>query len=287
MSERLGALYTALDFLSQLRSGEEDKVWSRVAEKLAAATGATAATYFIYMPKQRQLIARYGLGATAFQLEGAPLSVDSGLCGWVATHREPLLVSNAPADKRFNAKVDEATGFKTKTVLALPLFDQLDLAGVIELINKEGGPFTDDDLRFSEAVCRATSLVLRNFRLEAMVDKVTSHNASILENLGGGFLAVDLRGRMILCNPSARRILGIAQDLPLNLPLEQALAHAPEIAEILNKTLSTRQTVKRQDLRWTHEGKTRVLGYSTLMIQDPQGLVAGVGITFQDITNVK
>jgi hypothetical protein len=67
-------------------------------------------------------------------------------------------------------------------------------------------------------------------------------------------------------------------------PVEQSLMIIPEMCEILMDTLVKKETVKRQDLWWKKKGETRVLGYSTLMIQDPRGQVVGAGITFQDIT---
>lgn len=283
----LSALYDVLDFLSRLNEADEDKVWARVVEKLCATLDVEAATHFTYVPSLRQLIARYSLGVAAQAVAGQPIAVGTGICGWVAKHNEPLLVEDAAADPRFLKEIDARTGFTTKTVLAVPLLDRLDLSGVIELINKRSGPFTAEDLRFVDAVCRATNLTLRCFRLESRVDKVTSNNASILENLGGGFIAIDMHGRMILCNPSARRILGLNPELPMNLPAEQALIGIHEMCDILMDTLATRKTVKRQDLWWKRKDETRVLGYSTLMIQDTQGRVSGAGITFQDITNVK
>lgn len=283
----LSALYDILDFLSQLRQSEEDRVWSRITDKVAVAVGADAATYYTFLPKLRQLIARYSLGESAKQLAGTPLEIGAGVCGWVAKHREPLIIEDAYKDERFLDSYDKLTGFKTKNILAMPLHDQLDMCGVLELLNKRAGPFDAQDLKFVEAACRATTLTLHAMKLETMVHKVTSHNASILENLGGGFLGVDMHGRLILCNPSARKMLGISSDLPLEIPVEKALAHIPALADILIKTLSSGRTVKRQDLTWMYEGQTRVLGYSTLMIQDPEGHISGVGITFQDITNIK
>jgi len=113
---------------------------------------------------------------------------------------------------------------------------------------------------------------------------VTAHNASILENLGGGFVAVDIHGRVMLCNPAAKKILGLHADLPMNQPVDATLIMIPEMAEILMDTLVKKETVKRQDLWWKNKGESRVLGYSTLLIQDPHGQVVGAGITFQDIT---
>ena len=134
------------------------------------------------------------------------------------------------------------------------------------------------------AAGQAASLTLRALRLESTVDKVTAHNASILENLGGGFVAIDTHGRLMLCNPSAKKLLGLPDDLALGQPIDQSLAALPEMGEILLDTLVKKETVKRQDLWWKLKGESRVLGYSTLLIQDPQGQVVGAGITFQDIT---
>jgi PAS domain S-box-containing protein len=284
-ARHLSALYDVLDFIHTLHEGDEDRVWARIVEKLAAVFSAEAGTYYSYLPTKHQLIPRYCLGMAAKDITTTAVDVRTGICGWVAVHREPALVEDAYADPRFLKEVDKLTGFKTRTVLALPLMSQLEMTGVIQLFNKTGGPFDADDLRLTSVVCRAAAQALRSFRLEGMVDKVTSHNASILENLGGGFVALDMHGRMILCNPSARRILGLSQDLPLNLPAEQALAEIPAMAEILMETLATRKTVKRQDLNWKKKDGTRILGYSTLLIQDPHGNISGAGITFQDITN--
>lgn len=286
-SGSLPALYDVLDFLSRLNEADEDKVWARIVEKLCAALDVEAATHFTYVPSLRQLIARYSLGTAAQAVTGKPIAVGAGICGWVAKHNEPLVVADASADPRFLKEIDDLTGFKTKTLLAVPLLDRLDLSGVIELLNKRSGPFTAEDLCFVEAVCRATNVTLRCFRLESRVDKVTSNNASILENLGGGFIAIDMHGRMILCNPSAKRILGLNPELPMNLPAEQALIGIHEMCDILMDTLASRKTVKRQDLWWKRNDQTRILGYSTLLIQDTQGRISGAGITFQDITNAQ
>ncbi len=280
----LPALVDLLHFLSSVKEAEEDQVWARVLDKLAAALDCEAATYFVFLPKQAQLIARAALGAAGHRVESRHVESGKGLCGWVAKYREPVLTDDAYGDQRFMKQFDEETGYKTSHVLAVPLLDRMELSGVIELINKRSGPFTEADLAFVTAACSACALALRSLRLESTVDKVTAHNASILENLGGGFVAVDIHGRVMLCNPAAKKILGLHPDLPMNQPADATLIMIPDMAEILMDTLVKKETVKRQDLWWKHKGDTRVLGYSTLLIQDPHGQVVGAGITFQDIT---
>ncbi len=281
----LPALVDLLQFLSTAKEAEEDQVWARVLDKISAALDCEAATYFVFLPKQAQLIARAALGSAGHRVESRRVETGKGLCGWVAKYREPVLTTDAYADPRFMKQFDEETGSKTSHVLAVPLLDRLELTGVIELINKRTGHFTEADLAFVQAACQACALALRALRLESTVDKVTAHNASILENLGGGFIAVDVHGRVMLCNPSAKKILGLPEDLPMNQPADQTLFAVPQMAEILMDTLVKKETVKRQDLWWKNKTETRVLGYSTLLIQDPHGQVVGAGITFQDITS--
>lgn len=278
------ALVDVISFLASVKEHDEDRVWARVTEKLAAALDCEAACYFVYLPKAGHLVARAALGSAGHEIESRRVEVGSGLCGWVAKYREPLLVDEAYADPRFRRDFDEASGFKTRRILAVPLFDRLELTGVIELINKRSGPFDAADLSLCAAACQSASLALRALRLESTVDRVTSHNASILENLGGGFVAIDVHGRLMLCNPAAKRILELPEELRMNLPVEQTLSNIPEMCEILMDTLVKKETVKRQDLWWKRRGESRVLGYSTLLIQDPRGQVVGAGITFQDIT---
>ncbi|MDE2489484.1 MAG: GAF domain-containing protein [Elusimicrobia bacterium] len=285
MSEpRFDALADVLAFLSSLKDADDDRVWSRIVDKLAAALSCDAATYFVLLPKAEALVARAALGAAGHRVETRRVETGRGLCGWVAKYREPLVVADARSDPRFLPELDETTGYATKSVLAVPLFDRLELVGVIELINKAGGPFDAADLALAQAATRAAALALRALRLESTVDRVTAHNASILENLGGGFVAVDAHGRVMLCNPAAKRILGLPEELAMNQPVDQVLVAIPEMGEILMDTLVKKETVKRQDLWWKRRGETRVLGYSTLLIQDPRGQVVGAGITFQDIT---
>jgi GAF domain-containing protein len=195
----LSALYDVVEFAAQLRELEEDKAWARVCEKLCVALEAEAATYYVFLPQKLQIAPRFAMGIAADDLKGTPVDIRTGLSGWVALHKEPLLVEDAYKDDRFLREVDKVTGFKTKSVLGIPLFDRLELTGVLQLLNKkEGGVFTRDDLDLAVAATRVVATALRAAKLESTVDKVTARNASILENLGGGFLAIDLHAKVIL-----------------------------------------------------------------------------------------
>lgn len=286
MKERhLAALYDALEYLNSLRESNDIKIWSRVLEKTSAALGAGTGVYFYFDTLARQLVPFYTVGADTRSEKSVAVPVGEGFCGWVAKFRESAFIPDISKDSRFNAKYDCCPLGEPDSALAVPLHVQFDFVGVFELFNKDGSSFDDDDRKFAQAVVQATSHTIRRLRLEETVSRVTAYNSSILENLTGGFLAVDLQGRVMICNPAARRILDIHFD-PTDKAIDEVLGAIIELASVLRSTLSTKQTVKRQEIRWSLRGEKRLLGYSTLLIRDTQGVFAGAGVSFQDITSL-
>lgn len=274
-------VFDVLSFLGGLRESNDIKVWSRVFEKTAAAVGASSGTYYFWDTMAGRLVPFFALGGTPLQTS-APVEPGAGLLGWVAKYHEPVLSADLASDPR-RAPGDAPAEGPARSGLFLPLSVQLDFVGAFSLFDPQGRAFTEDDLRLARAVVEQAGHAIRRLRLEDMVGRVTSYNSSILDNLSGGFLAVDLQGRVMICNPAAKRMLEI-QGGAIDMPVEQALAAVPQLAMVLRKTMESRQTEKRLEIRFVRGGVQRVIGYSTLLIKDAQGAFAGAGVMFQDIT---
>lgn len=284
--EQLKSLYESLDFLNSLRESNDIKIWSRMLEKTAAALDAETGLYYYFDTLARQLVPFYAVGLDLKPAECKPVAIGQGLCGWVAKFREAVAVKDVPQDERYSEVVDSVPGTKSRSILCVPCFVDFDFVGVFEFFNKSGGQFTDADVKFAQTITQWTSHSIRRLRLEDSVSRVTAYNASILDNMSGGFLAVDLQGRVMICNPAARRLLDVHGE-PVDRPVEEVLGACIEMASVLRSTIATKQTLKRKELTWSLRGEKRVLGYSTLLIRDTQGVFAGAGVTFQDITHIK
>ncbi|MFH1725020.1 MAG: GAF domain-containing protein [Elusimicrobiota bacterium] len=284
--EPLDTLYDALEFLAAMRESNDIKVWSRLLEKTAAALDAPAGAYLYYDTLSRQLVPFCRLGDAPPEPDYTPVTIGEGLAGWVAKFHEPLLVTDTEHDARYDKDVDRAPGVEARSVMAIPLFVSLDFVGVFEYLSPRPAAFTPDDLKLVRAIAQQTSHTIRRLELENIATRVTTRKASIFDSLSGGFVAVDPKGRVMMCNPAARRMLKISGE-PTTMPIEKALTEIPELAQVLRQTLSTKNTVKRQEIRWWRDGDPRLLGYSTLLIKDTRGTLAGVGATFQDITPSK
>ncbi len=282
MSDRpADAVFGALTYIAGLRESNDIKIWSSLLEKTAAAVDATAGVYYYYDTLGRQLVPFHSLGGLPLGSH-PPVSLGAGLVGWVAKYHEPRLAVDLGGE-RDHAREDTPSGAAGRSGLFLPLMVHLEFVGAFALYDPSWGAFDAEDLRLAHGLTEQAGLAIRRLRLEDMVGRVTAYNASILDNLSGGFLAVDLQGRVMICNPSARRMLDI-QGEAVDLPVEKALVAVPELAAVLRRTMESKNTVKRQEIRYARGGTARVIGYSTLVIKDSQGAFAGAGVMFQDIT---
>jgi putative ABC transport system ATP-binding protein len=77
------------------------------------------------------------------------IPIGSGIAGAAATSGRPVLVADAYQDPRFNRAVDAQTGFRTRSVLCLPLHDRSGAVfAVTQLLNRrDGQPFDEQDAK--------------------------------------------------------------------------------------------------------------------------------------------
>ena len=153
--ELINVIYELIDFVTGRPAPTREAVWARTTEKTAEAIDSEAATWYDLHADGVRLVPKAVLGFVSSKVASTSVEVGVGICGWVAQSQQPALVSDAYRDERFLKEVDSLTGFRTRAVLAVPLFEGGRLCGVLELINKRAGEFTIDDLHFVTAASRA------------------------------------------------------------------------------------------------------------------------------------
>jgi phosphoserine phosphatase len=91
---------------------------------------------------------------------------DQGIAGAAVRTGQVQNVPDAYADERFYPGIDRQTGYRTRTILALPLRDyEGETVGVLQIINKHDGPFTAADEHLAETLAAQAGVALQRARL--------------------------------------------------------------------------------------------------------------------------
>ncbi|MBI3989677.1 MAG: response regulator [candidate division NC10 bacterium] len=128
-------------------------------------TNSEACSLLLLDQEAGQLTFEVALGEKWELLKGFQLEKGQGIAGWVAIHERPLIVNEARADPRFFKEVDRITSFVTERILAVPLSLRGKTIGVLEALNKQSGPYLEEDLNLLRAIASQASVAIENARL--------------------------------------------------------------------------------------------------------------------------
>lgn len=74
------------------------------------------------------------------------IGIESGIVGDTVHKKATQVVNNPYDDSRFLSKIDEKSGFITRNILAVPIYNsRQEVIGVIQLLNKYNGDFNEAD----------------------------------------------------------------------------------------------------------------------------------------------
>ncbi|TET52375.1 MAG: response regulator, partial [Anaerolineales bacterium] len=90
-----------------------------------------------------------------------------GIIGRVVALGEPVLVNDVDRDPHFLAEVDEAGRVTARSILSVPLATRNRVIGAIQLLNRLGGGFTEEDQELVQAIGASLAVAMENAGLYA------------------------------------------------------------------------------------------------------------------------
>ncbi len=268
--------------IPSLNFNTEKEAWNYVVDYIHSATNSQASTFFSVDEEKKFLTFSFVLGPNSEELEGISFSY-TGAAGWCALNKKPLLVRDVEKNPLFSSKVDYATKFKTRSIMIFPCFCQNELVGIAEFINPQGKDcFDEEDFSFAFSCISFFSKIVYSLRLEFTIKKLSLKTDSAINNLSGGFVAVDNHKKIVFFNPKAYEILDV-KGSQIGIDIDTAFL-PDEIKEAIKKTLLDKIQVKRAEFFYEKNGARKRIGYSTLNLKTVDGSIDGAGVIFQDIT---
>jgi adenylate cyclase len=209
-------LNVVADMTSEL---ELTRLLKRVMSEATRMLDADRSTLFINDEKTGELFSHVGEGLDATEIR---LPNTAGIAGTVFSSGRSMNIPYAYADLRFNPDFDRRTGFFTRSILCVPVINkQGKVIGVTQVLNKRGGPFTDEDESRLKAFTAQIAIGLENAKLFADIQAMKNYNESMLHSMSNGVVSFDSEGCARTCNAAGARILGVDQHGVLDQSAEE------------------------------------------------------------------
>ncbi len=165
-----------------------------VAQEIKKVLDADRCTVFLLDRQRNELVSKVALGMGTQELR---FPADKGLAGYAAQMGEIINIKDAYQDERFNPDIDRETGYKTKTILCMPIWNMKhEILGVFQVLNKNNdGVFSKEDEDILIAIGSSAGIAIENAKLfesqQMMIDQQKELFKNFVDTLAASIDARD------------------------------------------------------------------------------------------------
>lgn len=284
LREEVRILEVAQDLAGELQL---DVLIGRIMGAATELLDAERSTLFVYDGEHQQLWSRYGVGLQAAEIR---IPAGAGIAGAVFSSGLGENVANPYGDPRFNPDVDLHTGFRTRSILCMPIVNKKgQRLGVTEVLNKREGVFTVKDEQRLRAFTAQIAVALENAQLFDEVLSVKSYNENILASTTNGVITLDRARRVITANGAALRMLGREAAAILQQPAAAVFVGDNEwvLRSVDRVQLSGRADFAADAALMHPDSTVASVNLTATPLKNAEGQAIGVILSFEDQTREK
>jgi len=173
-TKRLNDYLRLIDIARDLASTLDlDVLLARIVQAAVEISGAEAASILLYDETSQQLYFLVSTNIDEPTLSGLIVPLDGSIAGWIVNNRKPVRIMNVHEDPRFYSTIEAITGLATKSLLGIPLVTKNKIVGVLEVLNKPKGRFTDKDESMLLVLGAQAAVAIENARLFQQSDLIS------------------------------------------------------------------------------------------------------------------
>jgi diguanylate cyclase (GGDEF)-like protein len=152
---------------------EPRKVIELIMAKIQTLIPSEAWSMLMVDEERQELTFELALGEKGQDVATFRVKMGEGIAGWVAQTGKPAIVNNVGRDPRFARRFDSQTQFRTRSILCAPLISRGRTIGVVQVINRLGGPFTRADLKILLNLVKPCAIAIENAMLFQRAEQLT------------------------------------------------------------------------------------------------------------------
>ncbi len=184
-SRRLDSYRQLIEIARDLASTLDlNTLLKRIITAASEITQAEAASILLYDATMRQLYFQVATNIDQPTMRGLIVPLENSIAGWIVTHRQTVRIEDVHSDSRYFDDVERTTGFQTTSLLGIPLIAKDKVVGVLEVLNKRGGNFTDEDEDLLNVLGAQAAVSIENSRLHREIEQIFESFVAPLSAVG-------------------------------------------------------------------------------------------------------
>jgi len=150
-----------------------DTLLYRIVKVSAEIADAAEASIMFYDDAAKQLHFQVATNMELPNMRGLDVPLEGSIAGWIVTNRKAVRIDDVKKDSRYFSGVENATNFKTQSILGIPLITKDKVIGVLEVLNKKEGNFTEVDEELLLVLGAQAAVAIENTRLFQQSDLIS------------------------------------------------------------------------------------------------------------------
>jgi Nif-specific regulatory protein len=135
----------------------------QILESAMHLTSGESASILLANEENGSLRFEVAIGPKGAEVMDFTLKPGEGIAGWVSQNNRSLIVNDVDEDSRFYANISKQIGYRTRSILAVPMRVWNRCIGVIEIINKSDSEhFSEEDRQWLEIFANQAALAIIN-----------------------------------------------------------------------------------------------------------------------------
>ena len=198
-----------------------DDLLNLVMKEITFLMNADRSTLYLVDRRKKEIWSKIALKAEVKEIRQ---KFGKGISGYVAETGRKINIPDAYQDSRFDPSTDKRTGYRTRSILCIPVWEPLSmgkkakLMAVIQVLNKKTGTFTQEDEGILEAIGSEVSIALANARLYEQLKKKFNEIDLLYDfeqKLSGGYQIHEILQNILLRTLQTLKSIKIAIIFPI------------------------------------------------------------------------
>ena len=145
---------------------------SKIVTAATEISDAEEASILMFDPAKNTLYFQAATNLDTQLHRGVIVPLEESIAGWIVQNQKPIIVDDPQKDKRHFDSIQSITNITCKSLLGIPLLSKSKVVGVLEVINKRGGKFTQEDQDVLLALGGQATVAIENSRLFLQSDLI-------------------------------------------------------------------------------------------------------------------